>query len=71
MWFWFVVLVCGCGFHRKIRLTQLWVELSWVVAICIFTLLALEIIYLRMFAYDMSKQYVLSVKCEITMLAQI
>ena len=24
---------CGCGFHRKIRLTQLWVELSWVVAI--------------------------------------
>ena len=27
MWF------CGCGSHRKIRLTQLWVELSWVVAI--------------------------------------
>ena len=31
-------MVCGCGFglwflHRKIRLTQLWVELSWVVAI--------------------------------------
>ena len=26
---WFVV----CGFPRKIRLTQLWVELSWVVAI--------------------------------------
>ena len=23
---------CGCGLHRKIRLTQLWVELSWVVA---------------------------------------
>ena len=28
---WFVVGVCGL--HRKIRLTQLWVELSWVVAI--------------------------------------
>ena len=28
---WFVVVVCGS--HRKIRLTQLWVELSWVVAI--------------------------------------
>ena len=29
-----LVLVCGCGLvlHRKIRLTQLWVELSWVVA---------------------------------------
>ena len=27
--------VCGCGglvYHRKIRPTQLWVELSWVVA---------------------------------------
>ena len=23
---------CVCGSHRKIRLTQLWVELSWVVA---------------------------------------
>ena len=30
----FVVLwFCGCGLHRKIRPTQLWVELSWVVAI--------------------------------------
>ena len=31
LWFcglWFVVVVL----HRKIRLTQLWVELSWVVA---------------------------------------
>ena len=27
---WFVVLVVVL--HRKIRLTQLWVELSWVVA---------------------------------------
>ena len=26
-------VVCGCGLHRKIRPTQLWVELSWVVAI--------------------------------------
>ena len=29
-----MVVVCGLVvFHRKIRLTQLWVELSWVVAI--------------------------------------
>ena len=28
LWFWFVV----CGLNRKIRLTQLRVELSWVVA---------------------------------------
>ena len=28
-WFWFGF---GLVFHRKIRLTQLWVELSWVVA---------------------------------------
>ena len=30
-----VVVVCGCGlwFLRKIRPTQLWVELSWVVVI--------------------------------------
>ena len=29
---------CGCGvvLHRKIRVTQLWVELSWVVAIILF-----------------------------------
>ena len=27
LWWWFVV------YHRKIRPTQLWVELSWVVAI--------------------------------------
>ena len=26
-------VVCGLVLHRKIRLTQLWVELSWVVAI--------------------------------------
>ena len=26
-------LFCGLVLHRKIRLTQLWVELSWVVAI--------------------------------------
>ena len=30
---WFVVVVCGLWFLRKIRPTQLWVELSWVVAI--------------------------------------
>ena len=33
---WWTVLVCGLWFvflHRKIRLTQLWDELSWVVAI--------------------------------------
>ena len=40
LWLWF----CGCGFvvcglHRKIRLTQLWVELSWVVAIRPFNLI--------------------------------
>ena len=40
---WGSVLVCGgcgCGlwwFIRKIRPTQLWVELSWVVAIKMFT----------------------------------
>ena len=28
VWFWFVVVV----YLRKIRPTQLWVELSWVVA---------------------------------------
>ena len=31
LWCGFVVVVCGL--HRKIRLTQLWVELSWVMAI--------------------------------------
>ena len=32
-----LVVVCGfVVFHRKIRLTQLWVELSWVVAIFIY-----------------------------------
>ena len=25
-------MVCGLVYHRKIRPTQLWVELSWVVA---------------------------------------
>ena len=25
-------MVVVCGLHRKIRLTQFWVELSWVVA---------------------------------------
>ena len=29
---------CGLVYHRKIRLTQLWVELSWVVAISNFNL---------------------------------
>ena len=29
---WFVVWFFGVVLHRKIRLTQLWVELSWVVA---------------------------------------
>ena len=29
---WDTVLVCGLVLHRKIRLTQLWVELSWVIA---------------------------------------
>ena len=29
---WDTVLVVVCGFHRKIMLAQLWVELSWVVA---------------------------------------
>ena len=34
---WDTVLVLWLWFrHRKIRLTQLWVELSWVVAIYIF-----------------------------------
>ena len=28
-----MVVVCGLWFLRKIRPTQLWVELSWVVAI--------------------------------------
>ena len=35
---WFVVVVCGLVYLRKIRPTQLWVKLSWVVAIlAIFT----------------------------------
>ena len=41
VWFcglWFVVVV----FHRKIRLTQLWVELSWVVATMVITMAKLR-----------------------------
>ena len=37
MWFGFVV------YHRKIRLTQLWVGLSWVVAISLLTQITKEI----------------------------
>ena len=52
---WFVVVVCG--FHRKIRLTQLWVELSWVVAICIYFTCLVETIdfgdSLNMNIYDL------------------
>ena len=41
LWLWFVVWFL----HRKIRLTQLWVELSWVVATIVLTVLELVGIY--------------------------